>query len=81
MARKSKEESKKYAEYYQKNFPLWTVEQCENAAKNFRKSCNNNSIEYWIIQHPVLSKEECTKLRKEYIEKKKIKNPNYLQYI
>lgn len=80
MARKSKEESKKYPEYYKKNFPLWTVEQCENAAKNFRKSCNNNSIEYWIIKHPELSKEECNKLRKEYIEKKKIKNPNYLQY-
>ena len=33
MARKSKEESKKYAEYYQKNFPLLTVEQCENVVK------------------------------------------------
>lgn len=33
-----------------------------------------------MIKHPDLSKEECEKLRKEYQEKRKSNNPNYLQY-
>lgn len=80
MARKSKEESKKYPEYYKKNFPSWTLEECENAAKKFKRSCNNATIEYWINKYPKLSKEECEKIRKEYLENKKSNNPNFLQY-
>ena len=50
MARKSKEESKKYAEYYQKNFPSWTVEQCENAVKNL-KVCYHRVYYVWEMDY------------------------------
>ena len=52
MARKSKEESKKYSEYYKKNFPSWTLEECENAVKKFKRYATIEFIMYgkWIIK-------------------------------
>ena len=80
MARKSKEESKKYPEYYKKNFPSWTLEECEEAAKKYKKSTNVRSIEYYISKFPNKSYEECKKLRDDYIKSIRENNPNYLEY-
>lgn len=80
MGRKSKEESKRCVEYYQKNYPDWTLEQCEEAVRKFRKTCNWQTIEYWQNKFPDLSKEECERLRKKHQENKKSNNPNCLQY-
>lgn len=76
----SKENSKRQAEYYKKNFPDWTIEQCEEAAKKFRKSCNSGTIEYWMNKYPELSIDECEKIRKKYLQDKKSNNSNYLEY-
>lgn len=80
MARKPKEESKKFPEYYKKHFPNWTLEQCEDAAKNFKKSTNIRSIEYWIAKYPNKRKDECEKLREDYITSTKVNNPKYIEY-
>lgn len=80
MARKSKEESKKFPEYYQKYFPSWTIEQCEEAAKHFKKSTNIRAIEYWIEKNPDKTKEECEKLRNEYFLSIRANNPKYIEY-
>lgn len=76
----SKENSKRQTEYYKKNFPDWTIEQCEEAAKKFRKSCNSGTIEYWMNKYPELSIDECEKIRKKYLQDKKSNNSNYLEY-
>ena len=76
----NKETSKRYSIYYKKENPSWTLEQCENAAMNFRKSSNANCIEYWVSRYPNLSGEECEKLRISHLKIRKSNDPNYLEY-
>lgn len=42
--KKSHEDSPRFAEYYKKEHPEWTVEQCEEEAKRFKRSCNYQCI-------------------------------------
>lgn len=69
--KKTHEESPKFAEYYELNFPTWTKEQCEEAAIKFKKSSNWQCIEYYEKQYPELSHEEHIKLKEQTLKNKK----------
>lgn len=60
---KKHEDSPRFAEYYKKENPEWTIEQCEEKAKWFRRSCNYQCIEYYEKNYPELSHEEHLKLK------------------
>ena len=63
--KKNHEDSPKFAEYYKKQYPDLTIEQCEEKAKWFRKSCNYKCIEYYEKNYPNLSHEEHLKLKEK----------------
>ena len=63
--KKNHEDSPKFAEYYKKQYPDLTIEQCEKKAKWFRKSCNYKCIEYYEKNYPNLSHEEHLKLKEK----------------
>lgn len=77
---KSHEDSPRFTEYWKKENPNWTMEQCEHKAKWFRKSCNYQCIEYYERHYPELSHEQHLQKRKELQEKKKTNNPLYFPY-
>ena len=62
---KKHEDSPRFAEYYKKENPEWTIEQCEEKAKWFRRSCNYQCIEYYEKNYPELSHEEHLKLKEQ----------------
>lgn len=62
---KKHEDSPRFAEYYKKENLEWTIEQCEEKAKWFRRSCNYQCIEYYEKNYPELSHEEHLKLKKQ----------------
>ena len=64
--KKNHEDSPRFAEYYQKEHPEWTIEQCEEKAKWFKRSCNYQCIEYYEKNYPNLSHDE--HLKKECAE-------------
>lgn len=70
---KNHEDSPRFAEYYQLNNPELTLEQCEEKANWFRRSCNFQCIEYYERKYPNLSHEEHVKL-KEQLQEQKRKN-------
>ena len=78
--KKNHEDSPKFAEYYKKEHPEWTNEECENKAKWFKKSCNYQCIEYYEKNYPELSHEEHLRLKKQLQDQKKINNPLNLEY-
>ena len=63
--KKNHEDSPRFAEYYKKENPEWTIEQCEEKAKWFRRSCNYQCIEYYEKNYPELSHEEHLKLKEQ----------------
>ena len=75
-----KEKSKRCKEYYALNNPTWTEEQCKEAAYKFNCRNNSSSIEYWKYKYPNKTIEECKQLKKEHLQAKKLKNPNYLEH-
>ena len=77
---KNHEDSPRFAEYYKKNNPELTNEQCEEKAKWFRCSCNYQCIEYYEKNYPELSHEEHLKLKKQLQIQKKQNNPLNLEY-
>lgn len=77
---KSKELSKKFPEYYKANNPNWTDEQCEAAAKHFRKTTNWQCIEYYEEKYPELSHEEHLILKDKINSKRKSNNPLNIEY-
>lgn len=77
---KSHEDSPRFAEYWKKENPNWTIEQCEKKAKWFKKSCNYQCIEYYERNYPELSHEQHLQKRKELQEQKKTNNPLHLAY-
>lgn len=78
--KKSDEDSPRLAEYYKKQNPEWTIEQCEEKAKWFKKSCNYQCIEYYEKNYPELTHEEHLELRKQLQIQKKQNNPLNLEY-
>lgn len=78
--KKNHEDSPRFAEYYKKEHPEWTNEECENKAKWFKKSCNYQCIEYYEKNYPELSHEEHLRLKKQLQDQKKINNPLSLEY-
>ena len=78
--KKANDESPRHFEYYKKQNKNWTVEQCEQAAINFRKSTNWQNIEYYKKQHPELSDVECEQLRLDAISNKKRNNMLNIEY-
>jgi hypothetical protein len=78
--KKSHEDSPRFAEYYKKQNPELTIEQCEEKAKLFRHSCNYQCIEYYEKNYPELSHEEHLKLKKQLQIQKKQNNPLNLEY-
>ena len=78
--KKKHEDSPKFAEYYQKEHPEWTIEQCEEKAKWFKRSCNYQCIEYYEKNYPELSHEEHLRIRKEFQIQRKQNNPLNFEY-
>lgn len=78
--KKNHEDSPRYAEYWKKEHPEWTIKQCEEKAKWFKKSCNYQCIEYYEKNYPELSHEEHLKLKKKIQLQKKQNNPLNLEY-
>ena len=56
--KKNHENSQRFAEYYKKNNPELTNEQCEEKAKWFKRSCNYQCIEYYEKNYLNLSNDE-----------------------
>ena len=61
----NKETCIRFKEYYLKNFPEWSEEQCINAANKIKRQSNYRCIEYYEHKYPNLSHEEHEKLLKE----------------
>lgn len=80
IVKKKHEDSPKFAEYYQKEHPEWTIEQCEEKAKWFKRSCNYQCIEYYEKNYPELSHEEHLRIRKELQIQRKQNNPLNFEY-
>lgn len=78
--KKNREDSPKFAEYYKKEHPEWTIEQCEEKAKWFKRSCNYQCIEYYEKNYPELSHEEHLRIRKELQIQRKQNNPLHFEY-
>lgn len=78
--KKNREDSPKFAEYYKKEHPEWTIEQCEENAKWFKRSCNYQCIEYYEKNYPELSHEEHLRIRKELQIQRKQNNPLHFEY-
>lgn len=73
-------DNKRKAEYYLDKNPDWTIEQCEEAAKQFRKSCCKNSLEFFIRFYPDLTLEECKKKHKEHTLNRRKNDPSKIEY-
>ena len=78
--KKNREDSPKFEEYYKKEHPEWTIEQCEEKAKWFKRSCNYQCIEYYEKNYPELSHEDHLRIRKELQIQKKQNNPLHFEY-
>ena len=78
--KKNREDSPKFAEYYKKEHPEWTIEQCEEKAKWFKRSCNYQCIEYYEKNYPELSHEDHLRIRKELQIQRKQNNPLHFEY-
>lgn len=76
----NKEDSKRHFEYYHKNFPGLSIDECKEKAEYFRKSTCSNCIEYWTKKYPNKSLEECEKLLNEHFKNKRAKSKSYKEY-
>ena len=78
--KKNREDSPKFAEYYKKEHPEWTIEQCEEKSKWFKRSCNYQCIEYYERNYPELSHEDHLRIRKELQIQRNQNNPLHFEY-
>ena len=74
------ENSPRFVEYYQKNYPELTLEQCEEKVKLFKRSCNYQCIEYYEKNYPKLSHEEHLKLKEKLQEQRKKNKDTNIEY-
>ena len=77
---KNHEDSPRFAEYYKKENPEWTIKQCEEKAKWFKKSCNYQCIEYYEKNYPELSHEEHLKLKEHLLIQKRQNSITNIEY-
>lgn len=63
-----KENYKQYIEYWIKNNPDLSYEECDKLHKQYTKSTNYQCIEYYIRKYPDKTLEECEKLREEAVK-------------
>jgi hypothetical protein len=78
--KKHNENSKRCIEFWKKEHPEWTIEQCEKAVSNFKKSCNYQCIEYYETNWPELSHNEHLELMKVNQISRRKNNPLYIEY-
>ena len=76
----NRDECIRFKEYYLKNFPEWSEEECEHKANWIRKSSNYRCIEYYERYYPELSHEEHLLLRKQKLKEQKVNSPNNIEY-
>lgn len=74
------EDSKRFAEYWKKENHDWTIEQCEEKAKWFKRSCNYQCIEYYERNYPELTHEEHLKLKNELQKQKQQNKDTNIEY-
>ena len=77
---KSNELSPRHPEFYKSQHYDWTDEQCIEAAKKFKRSCNYQCIEYYEVRYPELSHEEHLELKNKLLIQKRGNNPLNLEY-
>jgi len=80
LIKKNHEDSPKFAEYYKKEHPEWSNEECENKAQWFKRSCNYQCIEYYERKYPELSYEEHLKIKENLIEQKRNNSKTNIKY-
>lgn len=66
--------------YYKSIHEDWTLKECEEAAKKFRKSCTYTNIEYYERFYPELSREEQEKMRQEKLYDIRKNNRTKIEY-
>ena len=66
--------------YYKGIHEDWTLEECQEAAKTFRKSCTYTNIEYYERFYPELSHEEQEKMRQEKLYDIRKNNRTKIEY-
>ena len=67
-------------EYYKKQDPSRTQEECETLAMKRRKARNKGSMEYYELHYPDLSHEEHIRMLAEYLENYKKNQPTHIEY-
>lgn len=67
-------------EYYKKQDPSRTQEECEILAMKRRKARNKGSVEYYELHYPDLSHEEHIRMLAEYLENYKKNQPTHIEY-
>lgn len=77
---KNHEDSPRFIEYWKKENPNWTIEQCEEKANWFKKSCNYQCIEYYERNYPELSHEEHLRLKNQLQEQRRQNKDTNIEY-
>lgn len=67
-------------EYYKKQDPSRTQEECEILAMKRRKARNKGSVEYYELHYPNLSHEEHIRMLTEFQENYKKNQPTHIEY-
>ena len=75
-----KERCEKFPEYYHKQHPEWTEEQCKKAATYFCRSINWQCPEFYKKDNPELTDEECYKMIDERKRKQKESHKFHIEY-
>ena len=75
-----KERCEKFPEYYHKQHPEWTEEQCKDAATYFCRSINWQCPEFYKKDNPNLTDDECYKLIEERKRKQKESHKFHIEY-
>lgn len=67
-------------EFYKKQNPLMTRDECEVMASKYRKSRNKGSIEYYRSHYPDLSEDDHLRMLREFQENYKKSQPTHMEY-
>lgn len=78
--KKNHEDSPRFIEYWKKENPNWTIEQCEEKTNWFKKSCNYQCIEYYERNYPELSHEEHLRLKNQLQEQRRQNKDTNIEY-
>ena len=75
-----KERCEKFPEYYQRQHPEWTENQCKEAATQFCRSINWQCPEFYKKDNPNLTDEECYELIEKRKQKQKESHKFHIEY-